>query len=266
MAGKRTLFPVPQLEYLGDFSISLAYGVGALVLLWVRMFSRLPAIIRRPRQLLHQMDTIGIGSMPLVIFASIFMGAVSAAQAGYQIQDYAPLSFVGAAVGKAIILELAPVLTALVVAGRVSTSIAAELGTMRVTEQVDALETMAIDPVRYLAAPRFFAGLFMMPILVVIASVVGIMGGYVVSYISLDLSTATYFNGVKSFFAVWDVVVNQTKAIIFGGVITLSGVFYGYQTTGGAEGVGKSTINAIVTASVLILVFNFIIATVMITT
>ncbi len=259
-------FPLRQVEYVGEYSIRLAYGVGALVLLWVRMLARLPKLIRHPGQLLHQMESIGIGSMPLVIFASMFMGAVSAAQAGYQIQDYAPLSYVGAAVGKAIILELAPVLTALVVAGRVATSIAAELGTMRVTEQIDALETMAIDPILYLAAPRFFSGLLMMPILVVIASVVGILGGYVVSYVSLDLSTATYFNGVKSFFEVWDVVVNQTKALIFGGVVTLSGVFYGYQTSGGAEGVGRSTINAIVTASVLILVFNFLIATLMITT
>ena len=263
---RRSPFPIKQVEYLGEFVIRLAYGVGALVLLWLRIVARLPRLLKQPAQLLHQMDSIGIGSMPLVIFASIFTGAVSAAQAGYQIQDYAPLSFVGAAVGKAVILELAPVLTALIVAGRVSTSIAAELGMMRVTEQVDALETMAIDPIWYLAAPRFFAGLLMVPVLVVIASVVAIIGGYIVSYVSLDLSTATYFNGVRSLFEVWDVVVNQTKAVVFGGIVTLSGVFYGYQTSGGAEGVGRSTINAIVTASVLILVFNFLIATVMITT
>ncbi|MFC1543842.1 MlaE family ABC transporter permease [Gemmatimonadota bacterium] len=257
---------IGPVETLGDWFIQLAYGTGSLVILWVRMVRRLPRLLRHPGLLIRQMDVIGIGSLPLVIFASMFVGAVSAAQAGYQMQDYAPLSYVGAAVGKAVILELAPVLTALVVAGRVSTSIAAELGTMQVTEQVDALETMAIDPVWYLAAPRYFAGLLMMPILVVTSSVVAILGGYVVSYISLDLSTATYFNGVRMLFEVWDVVVNQTKAVIFGGIITLAGVYFGYRTSGGAEGVGRSTINAIVAASVLILVFNFIIATLMVTT
>ena len=256
--------PVRALEYIGVRTITLAYGIGEMVLLLWRMTLRLPRLLRNPGLLLRQMDSIGIGSLPLVIFASIFVGAVSSAQAGYQFQGYAPLSFVGAAVGKAVILELAPVLTALVVAGRVSTSIAAELGTMRVTEQVDALETMAIDPIWYLAAPRFFAGLFMMPTLVIISSIVAILGGYVVAYVSLDLSTATYFNGVRLLFEVWDVVGNQTKALFFGGIITLTGVYFGYQTRGGAEGVGRSTINAIVTASVLILVFNFIIATILV--
>lgn len=260
---KREPFPIRFIEFVGEQAVRLFFGVGSLVLLLYHMFASLPKLMRHPKLLLEQMDRIGVGSLPLVLFASLFTGAVSAAQAGYQIQGYAPLSLVGTAVGKAVILELAPVLTALVVAGRVSTSIAAELGTMRVTEQVDALETMAIDPVWFLAAPRFFAGLFMMPILVAVASIVAIYGGYIVAYFTLDLSTATYFNGVRAFFLVWDVVINQTKALLFGGIVTLSGVFFGYRAKGGAEGVGQATIGAIVAASVLILVFNYIVATVM---
>ncbi len=251
-------------EYAGDRFIRLSTAVGQLVLLTFEMIGRLPQLLRTPRILLAQMDAIGLRSLPLVIFASLFTGAVSAAQAGYQMQGYAPPSLVGAAVGKAVILELAPVLAALVVAGRVSTSIAAELGTMRVTEQIDALETMAIDPVWFLASPRFFAGLLMMPLLVIIASFVAIMGGYAVAHLGVGVSTATFFNGVKMFFEAYDVLVNQIKAFIFGGVVSLSGVFFGYRTRGGAEGVGQSTINAIVTASVLILVFDYIIAEVMI--
>jgi phospholipid/cholesterol/gamma-HCH transport system permease protein len=250
-------------ESVGRWAISLATGVGALVMMVFRMTAALPRLFRHPRLFFEQADRIGVGSIPLVLLASLFTGAVSAAQAGYQIRDYAPLSLVGAAVGKAVILELAPVLTALVVAARVSTSIAAELGTMRVTEQVDALEVMAIDPIWYLAAPRFFAGLLMTPILVLLATLVAILGGYVVCYATLGLSTATYFNGVQAFFLTWDVVINQTKAFIFGGILTISGVFFGYRTSGGAEGVGRATIDAIVTACVLILMFDYIVATVM---
>jgi len=255
--------PIRAVEYMGDTIVRFSIGVGQLVILVFEMVSRLPRLVRRPQLLINQMDSIGLRSLPLVVFASLFTGAVSAAQAGYQMQDYAPLSLIGAAVGKAVILELGPVLTALVVAGRVSTSIAAELGTMRVTEQIDALETMAIDPIWYLAAPRFFAGLLMMPLLVIASSVVAIFGGYIVSHFMIDLSTATYFNGVQMLFEVYDVVINQTKALIFGGIVTLSGIFFGYRAGGGAEGVGQATINAVVTAAVLILVFDYIIAEVM---
>lgn len=255
--------PIRLIERIGDWFMNLSIAVGQLVLLVFDMFAHLPKLIRRPGLLLEQMDIIGLRSIPLVVFASLFTGAVSATQAGYQMEGYAPPSLVGAAVGKAVILELGPVLTALVVAGRVSTSIAAELGTMRVTEQIDALETMAIDPVWYLAAPRFFAGFLMMPILVIVGSFVAIMGGYLVSNLMLDVSSATFFNGVKMLFAAYDVLINQVKAVIFGGVVALSGVFFGYRTTGGAEGVGQAAIHAIVTALVLILVFDYLIAAVM---
>jgi phospholipid/cholesterol/gamma-HCH transport system permease protein len=255
--------PIRAVEYVGEKVVVFSMGVGQLVMLILDMISRIPRLLRRPSLLIRQMDSIGLRSLPLVIFASLFTGAVSAAQAGYQMQDYAPASLIGAAVGKAVILELGPVLTALVVAGRVSTSIAAELGTMRVTEQIDALETMAIDPVWYLAAPRFFAGLLMMPVLVIASSIVAILGGYLVSNIMIDISTATFFNGVKMFFVLYDVVINQTKALIFGGIVTLSGIFFGYRAGGGAEGVGQATINAVVSAAVLILVFDYLIAEVM---
>lgn len=263
MKVRKEPIPIRVVEFVGEKVVILSIGIGQLVMLVFDMICRLPRLLREPSLLIKQMDSIGLRSLPVVIFASLFTGAVSAAQAGYQMQDYAPLSLIGALVGKAVILELGPVLTALVVAGRVSTSIAAELGTMRVTEQIDALETMAIDPILYLAAPRFFAGLLMMPMLVVASTVVAIFGGYLVSHIMIDISTATFFNGVNMLFVMYDVVINQTKAFIFGGIVTLSGVFFGYRAGGGAEGVGQATINAVVTATVLILVFNYLIAEVM---
>lgn len=252
-----------MIEKFGESLMQLSITVGQVVILFFDMLGRFPKLLRHPGLLLTQMEVIGLRSIPLVIFASMFTGAVSAMQAGYQMEGYAPPSLVGAVVGKAVILELGPVLTALVVAGRVSTSIAAELGTMKVTEQIDALETMAIDPVWYLAAPRFFAGFLMMPVLVIVGSTVAILGGYLVSNIMLDVSSPTFFNGVKMLFSSYDVLVNQVKAVIFGGVVALSGVYFGYRTSGGAEGVGKATINAVVTALVLILVFDYLIATVM---
>ncbi len=256
-------FLIRVIERFGESFITLSTTIGEVVILFFDMLGRLPKLLRHPNLLLTQMEVIGLRSIPLVIFASMFTGAVSAMQAGYQMEGYAPPSLVGAVVGKAVILELGPVLTALVVAGRVSTSIAAELGTMKVTEQIDALETMAIDPVWYLAAPRFFAGFLMMPILVIVGSTVAILGGYLVSNITLDVSSPTFFNGVKMLFSSYDVLINQVKAVFFGGIVALSGVFFGYRTTGGAEGVGKATINAVVTALVLILVFDYVIASVM---
>jgi len=256
-------FPIRVIERFGEILMALSITVGEIVILFFDMLGRLPKLLRHPKLLLTQMEIIGLRSLPLVLFASMFTGAVSAMQAGYQMEGYAPPSLVGAVVGKAVILELGPVLTALVVAGRVSTSIAAELGTMKVTEQIDALETMAIDPIWYLAAPRFFAGFLMMPILVICGSLVAILGGYLVSDIMLDGSSPTFFNGVMMRFSAYDVLINQVKALIFGGIVALSGVYVGYRTTGGAEGVGKSTINAVVTALVLILVFDYVIAAVM---
>jgi len=143
---------------------------------------------------------MGVASLPLVIFTSVFTGAVSAVQAAYQFQNYVPMRYLGTAVGKAVIIELGPVLTGLVIAGRVGASIAAELGTMKVTEQIDAMETMALDPIRFLAVPRFIAGLIMLPVLTILANFVAIMGALFVALFFIDITAYTFLNGVKLFF------------------------------------------------------------------
>ena len=162
---------------------------------------------------------------------------------------------------KAVFIELGPALTALVVAGRVGSSIAAELGTMQVTEQIDALETLAIDPIRFLALPRFVAGLIMLPILVIFADFFAMTGAVVVATQLLDITTNTFWEGVKMFFHVRDIMAGLVKAVAFGGIIALMGCFFGFSTRGGAEGVGKSTIKAVVFSSVLILITDYLIAT-----
>ena len=210
------------------------------------------------------MMRIGVNSLPLVLVVSIFTGAVSSWQAAYQFQGVIStgmtLDFLGAAVSAAILIELAPVLAGIVVAGRVGASIAAELGTMRVTEQIDALESLAIDPVAYLAAPRFTAGWTMLPILVIFASFVGHLGAYVVALFLLDISTTTFFGSVQRHFLAYNVFSGLVKAFFFGGGTALIGCSIGFRTTGGAEGVGKATIKSFVFSSAFILVADYILA------
>ena len=157
---------------------------------------------------------------------------------------------------------MGPVLTGPVVAGRVSSSIAAELGTMKVTEQIDALETMALDPVRFLAVPRYIAGFIMLPILTVFSDFVALIGGLIVSMLFIDISAYTFLNGVKLFFELSDVFIGLLKACVFGQVIAVVGCYHGFKTSGGAEGVGLATTRAVVYSSVLILISDYVVASV----
>jgi len=218
--------------------------------------------IPRSRDLIfYQMEQIGVNSLPLVIIIAVFTGAVSAWQAAYQLKGLAPLSFLGGTTARAIITELGPVLTGIVIAGRVGASIAAELGTMKVTEQIDALETMAISPVRYLAMPRFLAAIFMMPILVMFADFISVLGAFVVSNYFLNVSFAVFFQSVRRFFSLKDLIGGLFKAIVFGGVTSLLGCHIGFRTHGGAEGVGLATIRSFVVSAALILILDYVLWT-----
>lgn len=228
-----------------------------------RVVLKLPQLPRTLSQTVIQMDRIGIGSIPLVLVTSLFVGAVAAVQAAYQFQDYVPMVFLGTVVGKSVILEVGPVLTALVVGGRVSASIAAELGTMQVTEQIDAMEILAIDPVRYLVLPRVIAGLIMLPILTIFSDVLAILGAMAVANASLDVSTHTFTQGLRMFFETKDIVSGLLKTVAFGGIISLMGCYHGFQTFGGASGVGQSTMRAVVSSCILILITNYFMATVL---
>lgn len=204
------------------------------------------------------MEHIGVNSLPLVLIIAVFTGAVAAWQAAYQLKGIAPLSFLGGATSRAIITELGPVLTGIVIAGRVGASIAAELGTMKVTEQIDALETMGISPIRYLAMPRFLAAVFMLPILVIFANFIAVLGAYIVSNYFLNVSFAVFFNSVKSFFEMWDLIAGLIKTVFFGAVTSLLGCHIGFRTEGGAEGVGLATIRSFVISSALILILDYL--------
>ncbi len=206
--------------------------------------------------LVQQMRRLGVDSIPISLFLAAFTGIVLALQASYTFTGAIPLYFVGTLVGKTMILELGPVLTGLALSGRVGANIAAQLGTMRVSEQIDALETLAYNPVAYLVIPRVLAGVLMFPVIVTFANALGIMAGLVTAVNLLDMSTEEFIRGLRLFFEPFDITYSLIKTTSFGLIITVIGCFQGFTTRGGAEGVGVATTRAVVISSMLILVFD----------
>ncbi|MCH8925044.1 MAG: ABC transporter permease [Proteobacteria bacterium] len=236
------------LEATGRLSLFAATAVGHCVR---------PPIY--PRLIGRQMIEIGYYSLPVVGLTAIFTGMVLALQSYTGFARFSAESAIPNVVIISITRELGPVLAGLMVAGRVGAAIAAEIGTMRVTEQIDALDTLATNPFKYLIAPRLIAGLTMMPILVLIADIIGVFGGYVVSIYKLGFNPYVYLKHTIDFVEVQDVVSGLVKAGVFGFLVTLMGCYHGYNSKGGAQGVGAATTNAVVSASILILCFNYFI-------
>ncbi|MFZ1731513.1 MAG: ABC transporter permease [Bacteroidota bacterium] len=245
------------IDIIGRRTIRFFTEIGQVALLQVKVFRSMHRLIRDRRLVIAQMAHIGVGSLPLVLIIGLFTGMVSAWQAAYQFQGMISFSLIGGAVSRAIFIELGPVLTAIVIAGRVGASIAAELGTMKVTEQIDALESMAIDPVRYLAMPRFLGAVIMMPVLVIFANSVALIGAYLVSNFFLGLTSQVFFGSVERFFQSKDIFSGIIKSIAFGGVTSILGCHIGFKTSGGAEGVGLSTIRSFVLSSAMILILDY---------
>lgn len=211
-----------------------------------------------PRHILKQFIHVGFYSLAVVGMTALFAGMVLALQSYTGFSRFNAEGAVASVVALSITRELAPVLAGLMVAGRIGASIAAEIGTMRVTEQIDALTTLSVNPIRYLVVPRVIAGLLMMPVLVLIADIIGIMGGYLVSVYVLEFSAASYLTQTFDFLETIDVVSGLAKAAVFGFVVTLLGCFNGYNSGRGAQGVGTATTNAVVSSSILILIFNYL--------
>lgn len=246
------------LQILGKKVLDFFQEIGQIATLFWGIIKSFKTIPKSRKIIFFQMEHIGVNSLPLVLIIAVFTGAVAAWQAAYQLKGIAPLSFLGGSTSRAIITELGPVLTGIVIAGRVGASIAAELGTMKVTEQIDALETMAISPVRYLAMPRFLASVIMLPLLVVFADAIAVFGAYIVSNYFLGVSFAVFFQSVKRFFVVPDLVAGLIKTVFFGAVTSLLGCHIGFKTEGGAEGVGLSTIRSFVLSAALILILDYL--------
>jgi phospholipid/cholesterol/gamma-HCH transport system permease protein len=235
-------------------------GLSEIYYLIGRIAKELPSIFKRFRLTADQMMSLGVSSLPLVAITSCFTGGVAASQASYQFSNIVPITYLGTAVCKAVVIELGPVLTALVLAGRIGASIAAELGTMKTNEQVDAMECLALNPLVYLVIPRLVAGMIMFLVLTIIADFIAILGAWFVSVFFLGVSSNLFKAGLKLFFSPGDVYSGLLKAAVFGGIITLMGCYNGVKAEGGAEGVGKATMNAVVSSCVLVLIFDFIVA------
>lgn len=206
----------------------------------------------------RQLIEIGFYSLPVVALTTLFSGMVIALQT---YTGFAQLSAEGAVamvVLVAVTRELAPVMAGLMVAGRIGAAMAAEIGTMRVTEQIDALSTLSVNPFKYLIAPRVLAGVLMLPVLVFIGDIIGICGGYMIGVYKLDFNATTYLMNTWQYLKPMDIISGLTKAAVFGFIITLLGCYNGFQSKGGAQGVGQATTNAVVSASILILIFNYI--------
>ncbi len=251
-----TGFFLNPFQWLGRRAMDTAAQIGRWGGLALDTFRALPRVDIWGRLLLGQMARIGVDSVPIALFIATFTGVVMALQASYTFTGAVPLYFVGTLVGKTMVLELGPVLTGLALSGRVGANIAAELGTMRVTEQIDALETLAYDPVAYLVVPRVIAGTIMFPVVVVLAISIGVAAGWATSLQLLDMSTPEFMKGLRLFFLPWDVQFAVIKSVSFGFTITSIGCFFGFTTHGGAEGVGNSTTRAVVVSSMVILVLD----------
>lgn len=232
---------------LGELALFAATGVAGLV--------RPPFYVRNFGKALLE---IGYYSLPVVALTAVFTGMVLALQSYVGFSRFDSSSVIASVVVLSLTRELGPVLAGLMVAGRAGSAIAAEMGTMRVTDQIDALTTLATDPIRYLVTPRLLAGVIALPLLVVIADILGVAGGFLVSTIRLGFEPTAYLRDTVSYLHADDVVSGLVKAGVFGFVIALMGCFHGYRSRGGAQGVGGATTAAVVSASVLILALDYL--------
>lgn len=252
----------------GAGALDFLAGVGATVLNFFAATGRLARFAGTalyhcatppffPRLLLRQLIDIGYYSLPVVGMTALFTGMVLALQSYTGFSRFSAEGAVATVVVLSVTRELAPVLAGLMVAGRIGASIAAELGTMRVTEQIDALHTLSTNPFKYLVAPRLIAGTVMLPVLVLIADIIGVMGGYIVGVYKLGFEAANYLGKTWQYLVADDVLSGLYKAAAFGFIVALMGCYHGYNSRRGAQGVGSAVTAAVVSASILILITNY---------
>ena len=237
--------------------------IGQYVIFNFYVITQFPDIFKRMPLIVKQMKRVGYDSLLLISITSAFTGFVTSLQASYQTSGYIPESLIGVLVGKATMIELAPVLTGLVLTGKIGASIAAEIGTMKVNEEVDALKSLAINPFSFVHLPRIIASSLMVPLLEIYAIIVGIFSAYTLSIFKYGINGYTFFANMRSFFNPSDLWGGVIKAFFFGLIISTIGCFVGSKTRDGAEGVGRAATLTVVYSSILILVMDFAVAAVL---
>jgi phospholipid/cholesterol/gamma-HCH transport system permease protein len=245
------------LAIIGRVFLGFLGTIGRIALFTTRSLAHVLSPPWYFRLVARQMIDIGYFSLPVVGLTALFTGMVLALQSYTGFARFSAESAVATVVILSVTRELGPVISGLMVAGRIGASMAAEIGTMRVTEQIDALSTLSTNPHKYLVAPRLIAGLTMLPCLVLVADIIGVFGGYLVGVYKLGFNPAAYLKRTFDYLEFQDVFSGLVKAAVFGFLISLMGCYHGYHSEGGAQGVGRATTNAVVSASILILIFNY---------
>lgn len=241
------------LEGIGARLLNFVRYAGGISVLMGQTLFWIPMPPFRRRQIFEQMARIGVDSLPIVFLISMFTGMVLALQSAYQLQRFSAEMYIASLVAFSMTRELGPVLTALILAGRVGASITAELGTMQVTEQIDALETLATNPIKYLVVPRFLALIVMLPLLTIYSDIVGVLGGYLIGVYKLGISHSMYMKNTWEPLRYKDLFTGLIKSFFFGIIICTVACFEGMKAEGGAEGVGRSTTRAVVVSFILII-------------
>jgi phospholipid/cholesterol/gamma-HCH transport system permease protein len=240
--------------------MNLFFHLGRYFLLIKRVFSKPEKISVYVKQTVYEIDNIGIGSLPIISIISFFMGGVITIQAAFGFTSpIIPLYALGFTTRESMLLEFSPTIVCLILAGKIGSNIASEIGSMRITEQIDALEIMGINSAGYLILPKILAAMFILPFLIAISMFLGIFGGYVMGIATGACNSYEFIFGIQAFFEPWKLYYSFTKVITFAFLITSISSYFGYYTQGGALEVGKSSTSAVVYSSILILMFNFII-------
>lgn len=245
------------LKGLGAQLIYFFETTGEILILFVRTLRCCRKVVQNRANIFKQMAFMGVGTLPIALLMGFFVGMVLALQTGYQLLRFNVQGIIGAIVGLSMAKELAPVLTGYLVAGRVGAAITAEIGTMEISEEIDALRVMGVDPVYYLSMPRLVAAVFMVPIIVIYVNLIGIIGGAIISSTYVEVSMKSYFDNLFDSLTFDEIFRGLIKAMFFGGIVAIVGCYKGFKTTGGAEGVGRYTTQSVVLSFILIVVFDY---------
>ncbi|MDH3960484.1 MAG: ABC transporter permease [Desulfuromonadales bacterium] len=254
------------LKPIGSSVLAVGQTVGEMISLLCEMLYFFKEAPRNLTSIFRQMSIVGIETLPIAMLVALFVGMVLSVQTGSELALYGTQEAIGAIVGLSMVKELGPVMTSLLVAGRVGSSMAAEIGAMQVYEEIDALKTLEINPVRYLAMPRLIACLFAVPALVAFAMVVGIIGGGIVAEVNpkIDVPFNVYYENMTRAINYKDIIKGLFKAMVFGGIIAHVGCYVGFKTSGGARGIGESTTRSVVLSFLLIMIANYLLTRFMI--
>ncbi|MUP59203.1 ABC transporter permease [Megasphaera hutchinsoni] len=249
------------LESIGKFVLSILEQVGVITILWGQTIKQLPKI--QWKLTIYQMAQLGVNSLPIVTLTLLFAGMVMTLQIVDILLRYGAQATLGGAMSVSMGRELGPILTGVVMAGRVGAAMTAEIGTMKVTEQIDALRCMAVNPIAYLVVPRFVACICMVPLLAFYGYIIGTAGGYAVAVFGAGLAHFTYVNSIEVLTAITDIIYGLIKAMFFGGIISIIACYEGLHAKSGAEGVGKATTKSVVTSIIFIFICNYILSVIL---